>query len=43
VYTYFRYSDAGTVLVMMNAGKDERVVDGTRFAERLTGLRPAWR
>ena len=38
VYTYFRYSEAGTVMVMLNAGKDERVVDGARFAERLSGF-----
>ncbi|WP_083322164.1 glycoside hydrolase family 13 protein [Hymenobacter lapidarius] len=38
VYTYFRYSDAGTVMVMMNSGKDEKTVDLTRFAERLNGF-----
>ncbi|OGX85673.1 alpha-amylase [Hymenobacter glacialis] len=38
VYTYFRYSDAGTVMVMMNSGKDEKAVDLTRFAERLNGF-----
>ena len=38
VYTYFRYSDAGTVMVMMNSGKEEKSVDMTRFAERLNGF-----
>jgi glycosidase len=38
VYTYFRYSDAGTVMVMMNSGKDEKTVDMARFAERLDGF-----
>ncbi|MBC8083607.1 MAG: glycoside hydrolase family 13 protein [Hymenobacter sp.] len=38
VYTYFRYSEAGTVMVLMNAGKEEKTVDLARFAERLTGF-----
>ncbi|UYZ62261.1 glycoside hydrolase family 13 protein [Hymenobacter weizhouensis] len=38
VYTYFRYSDEGTVMVMMNSGKDEKTVDMGRFAERLNGF-----
>ncbi|SNR49948.1 glycoside hydrolase family 13 protein [Hymenobacter mucosus] len=39
VYTYFRYNDQGeTVMVMMNSSKDEKTVDGARFAERLTGF-----
>ena len=38
VYTYFRYSDAGTVMVMMNSNKDEKTVDCGRFAERLKGF-----
>ncbi|WP_345234602.1 glycoside hydrolase family 13 protein [Hymenobacter saemangeumensis] len=38
VYTYFRYSDAGTVMVVMNSGKDEKTVDTKRFAERLQGF-----
>ncbi|PJJ52887.1 glycosidase [Hymenobacter chitinivorans DSM 11115] len=38
VYTYFRYNDQGeTVMVMMNTGKEEKTVDTSRFAERLTG------
>ena len=38
VYTYFRYSGAGTVMVMMNSGKDEKTVDMARFAERTLGF-----
>ncbi len=38
VYTYFRYSDAGTVMVMMNSNKEEKTVDTSRFAERLNGF-----
>ena len=38
VYTYFRYSDAGTVMVMMNSNKDQKDVDMSRFAERLKGF-----
>ena len=38
VYTYFRYSDAGTVMVMMNSNKEEKAVDMSRFAERLKGF-----
>ena len=38
VYTYFRYSDAGTVMVVMNSNKDEKMVDAARFAERMQGF-----
>ena len=38
VYTYFRYSDAGTVMVVMNSNKDEKTVDTGRFAERTKGF-----
>ncbi|MCB2380110.1 glycoside hydrolase family 13 protein [Hymenobacter sp. BT635] len=38
IYTYFRHSDAGTVMVMMNSNKDEKAVDLGRFAERLSGF-----
>jgi glycosidase len=42
VYTYFRYNDQGeTVMVMMNANKQDKTVDGGRFAERLTGFTSA--
>lgn len=37
VYTYFRYTDSGCVMVIANVGKDEKKVDGTRFAERTSG------
>ena len=38
VYTYFRYSEAGCVMVIANVGKEAKAVDGARFAERLTGF-----
>ncbi|GAC1598450.1 MAG: glycoside hydrolase family 13 protein [Hymenobacter sp.] len=39
VYTYFRYNDAGeSVMVIANNTKEEKKVDGTRFAERLSGF-----
>jgi glycosidase len=38
VYTYFRYSDAGTVMVLMNVNKEPKTVDGGRFAERTNGF-----
>lgn len=38
VYTYFRYSEAGTVMIMMNSNKEEKTVDTARFAERLSGF-----
>ncbi len=38
VYTYFRYDDGACVMVIANNTKDEKAVDGTRFAERLVGF-----
>ncbi|UOQ75390.1 glycoside hydrolase family 13 protein [Hymenobacter sp. 5516J-16] len=39
VYTYFRYNDQGqAVMVMLNGSKDEKTVDGARFAERTNGF-----
>ena len=38
VYTYFRYSDSECVMVIANNTKDEKTVDGTRFAERFDGF-----
>ncbi|WP_345123003.1 alpha-amylase family glycosyl hydrolase [Hymenobacter antarcticus] len=38
VYTYFRYSDTECVMVIANNTKDEKTVDGTRFAERTDGF-----
>jgi glycosidase len=42
VYTYFRYDDAGnTVMVVMNAAKEEKNVDTARMTERLSGYSSA--
>ncbi|MCR5888205.1 glycoside hydrolase family 13 protein [Hymenobacter sp. J193] len=39
VYTYFRYNDQGeAVMILLNGSKDEKTVDGTRFAERTGGF-----
>ena len=38
VYTYFRYTDGECVMVIANVGKEEKTVDGTRFAERTGGF-----
>ena len=38
VYTYFRYSDSESVMVIANNTKDEKTVDGTRFAERTSAF-----
>ena len=38
VYTYFRYTDTDCVMVIANNTKDEKKVDGTRFAERTDGF-----
>nr|GFD27130.1 hypothetical protein [Tanacetum cinerariifolium] len=39
VYTYFRYNDNGEcVMVIANNTKDEKKVDGTRYAERTGGF-----
>jgi len=39
VYTYFRYNDQGeSVMVIANVGKEEKKVDGTRYAERTSGF-----
>jgi glycosidase len=39
VYTYFRYNDAGEcVMVIANNTKQEKKVDGTRYAERTAGF-----
>ena len=38
VYTYFRYMDKECVMVIANNTKDEKTVDGTRFAERTAGF-----
>jgi len=41
VYTYFRYNDAETVMVVMNSGKESKRVDATRFDERYAGFAKA--
>ncbi|RZJ61344.1 MAG: alpha-amylase, partial [Hymenobacter sp.] len=38
VYTYFRYESAACVMVIANNTKDEKTVDGTRYAERTDGF-----
>lgn len=38
VYTYFRYDDAKTVMVVMNTANQEMTVDTRRFAERMQGF-----
>ena len=39
VYTYFRYTDAGeSVMIIANNTRNEKKVDGTRFAERTGGF-----
>jgi glycosidase len=38
VYTYFRYTDGECVMVIANNTKDEKTVDGTRYAERTGGF-----
>lgn len=38
VYTYFRYDDKQTVMVVMNTSKDERTIDPKRFEERTKGF-----
>lgn len=38
VYTYFRYDDKQTVMVVMNTSKDEKTIELDRFAERTKGF-----
>jgi glycosidase len=38
VYTYFRYDDQQTVMVVMNTGNDEKTLDPQRFSERTKGF-----
>lgn len=38
VYTYFRYNKEQTVMVVMNTGGEEKIVDPARFSERTTGF-----
>jgi neopullulanase len=41
VYTYFRYDDKQTVMVVMNTSKDEKSVDPKKFSERTNGFTKA--
>lgn len=38
VYTYFRYNDKQTVMVVMNTSADEKTIDAKRFTERTNGF-----
>ena len=41
VYTYFRYDNKQTIMVMMNTAKDERTIDLTKFAEKTSAFHTA--
>jgi glycosidase len=41
VYTYFRYDDKQTVMVVMNTSADEKNIDPKRFTERTSGFSKA--
>lgn len=41
VYTYFRYDNKQTVMVMMNTSNEDRTVDLTRFEEKTKGFHTA--
>lgn len=41
VYTYFRYDDKQTVMIVMNTGNDEKTIDTKKFAERTNGFTKA--
>jgi glycosidase len=38
VYTYFRYNDMQTVMVVMNTSKEVKTIDPKRFEERTKGF-----
>jgi glycosidase len=38
VYTYFRYDDKQTVIMIMNTGEETRKIDMKRFEERIKGF-----
>jgi len=40
-YTYFRYDDKQTVMVVMNTSADEKTIDPQRFVERIKGFSKA--
>jgi len=41
VYTYFRYDDKQTVMVVMNTSTEEKTVDTKKFSERTSGFAKA--
>jgi glycosidase len=41
VYTYFRYDDKQTVMVVMNTANEEKAIDPKRFSERINGFTKA--
>jgi len=41
VYTYFRYDNKQTIMVVMNTANEERTIDPTRFVERVKGFSKA--
>ena len=41
VYTYFRYDNKQTVMVVMNTGDKEKSIDTNRFTERTKGFTKA--
>jgi glycosidase len=41
VYTYFRYDNNQTVMVVMNTAKEEKTIDTKRFEERFSGFSKA--
>jgi glycosidase len=41
VYTYFRYDDKQTVMVIMNTSNDEKTIDVKRFEEKTKGFTQA--
>jgi len=41
VYTYFRYDDKQTVMVIMNTSDDERTVDPKKYSERINSFSKA--
>jgi glycosidase len=40
-YTYFRYDDKQTVMVVMNTSKEEKTINPQRFSERIKGFSKA--
>lgn len=38
IYTYFRYNDKQTIMVVMNTSKEEKVIKPSKYAERTAGF-----